>query len=332
MIAVRETSHRHFRQRESHHERSKADRKRVELERVKRINQSLTNLHLARRVATSGRASADLEEASAIEFRLAREGNAVTWGQVLVANVVPIARAVRSFLVQPTLTRDIAVLWLMWMAVSGTCPVQGAAEYMGQQGLDRSGAGGAALDEGDAPNSCGHTASFAWRALFELCSAFGNVGLTLGSTSGEAGVSFSYDLSVWGRTLVLVTAVYGRVRGFPHTVEWKLSGGSIVEKANPHFYLTRNVDPRQGTRSGSDQSNSSSSGPERVEWLLRRLPTALKGRAGKQRPETSCASHSVEPASESIEATPTTAEVIPKGHVASWQRHPLARIATRGVS
>ena len=49
---------------------------------------------------------------------------------------------------------------------------------------------------------------FVWRSLFELCSAFGNVGLTLGSASPGIGISFSYDMVATGQVCILITAMY----------------------------------------------------------------------------------------------------------------------------
>ena len=161
-----------------------------------------------------GRAWDESEEA--IEFRLARKER-VSCRELFWAHAWPPVRSVVSFLADfltaPTLEMDMALLSIAWVLLSGTCPVYGRSEYMAEM-----------FEPGVEGSQCGHTISFAWRGLFELCSAFGNVGLSLGSKQpGVSGVGFTYDLSTWGRWIILIVAFYGRVRNFPFAMTWKFS-------------------------------------------------------------------------------------------------------------
>ena len=180
----------------------------------------------------NGRAWDESDEA--IEFRLARKER-VTCRELFWAHAWPPVRSVvsflASFLTKATLEMDMALLSIAWVLLSGTCPVYGRSEYMAEM-----------FEPGAEGDQCGHTISFAWRGLFELCSAFGNVGLTLGSKQpGVSGVSFSHDLSMWGRWIVLLVVLYGRVRNFPFAMTWKFSKQTRRSflRTPPHHGLAR---------------------------------------------------------------------------------------------
>ena len=181
-----------------------------------------------------GRAWDESEEA--IEFRLARKER-VSCRELFWAHAWPPVRSVLSFLADfltaPTLEMDMALLSIAWVLLSGTCPVYGRSEYMAEM-----------FEPGVEGSQCGHTISFAWRGLFELCSAFGNVGLSLGSKQpGVSGVGFTYDLSTWGRWIILIVAFYGRVRNFPFAMMWKFTQSKQTRRrflpTPPHHGLAR---------------------------------------------------------------------------------------------
>ena len=56
-----------------------------------------------------------------------------------------------------------------------------------------------------------------FNSLFEIISCFGNVGLSLGSSSADAadGVAFSHDLKTGSMALLIVVMVWGRTREIP---------------------------------------------------------------------------------------------------------------------
>jgi len=74
-----------------------------------------------------------------------------------------------------------------------------------------------------------------FNALFEIVSCFGNVGLSLGTTKGTAGVAFSHDLSAESMLLLIVVMVAGRVREIPSKVDAVLT---ITHPVNVDKVLT----------------------------------------------------------------------------------------------
>ena len=58
-------------------------------------------------------------------------------------------------------------------------------------------------------------------ALFEVCSAIGNVGLSLGPYNNTAGVkaSYSYDLCTFGKLIIVAVMMYGKCRALPSSVD-----------------------------------------------------------------------------------------------------------------
>ena len=84
--------------------------------------------------------------------------------------------------------------------------------------------------------------------LFELVSAFGNVGLSLGSSAYlEENACFSLDLNIFAQCLVLLTAVVGRTRGFPTrvdasmTLNWSTSAELLREVDAQDRYAPRST-------------------------------------------------------------------------------------------
>eukprot|EP01050_Picozoa_sp_SAG11_P002061 SAG11_NODE_100_length_16863_cov_12.374911_3_plen_284_part_00 len=102
--------------------------------------------------------------------------------------------------------RDMFFLWLMWFLITVADPGQDVANDPGTVQLD---------SDGDKV----HRHSL-FAVVFELVSAFGNVGLSLGSYKDvDSPCSFSVDLDVMCKGIVMLTMVVGRTRDFPKAVD-----------------------------------------------------------------------------------------------------------------
>jgi hypothetical protein len=110
-----------------------------------------------------------------------------------------------------SLGRELAVLWLAWFLVL-------CAERF-------------------TPTGHGAEGNAIFSSLFELCSAYGNVGLSIGSPN-KTNVSFSADWSRWSQLVLLMVMVTGRTRELPTAVDGalELARGHVVAPPPPHTH------------------------------------------------------------------------------------------------
>jgi Trk-type K+ transport system membrane component len=93
------------------------------------------------------------------------------------------------------LGRELAVIWLAWFLV--LCV------------------------EKFTPSGEGAEGNAIFSSLFELCSAYGNVGLSIGSPN-KTNASFSADWSWWSQVVLMLVMVTGRTRELPNAVDGAL--------------------------------------------------------------------------------------------------------------
>lgn len=95
--------------------------------------------------------------------------------------------------------------------------------------------------------------------VFEVSSAIGNVGLSMGATSPskmDAGYAFSYDLSHWSRLVIVCMMLYGRSRGLPSSVDSVLERREEVNESDlfrTSFLESLNNDRPTGMQTGQEQ-------------------------------------------------------------------------------
>ncbi|KAK3268404.1 hypothetical protein CYMTET_23089 [Cymbomonas tetramitiformis] len=144
-----------------------------------------------------------------VRLRLLGEylGQSVPYSERIRARYVAVKHSLLLLLrqaAQGTIHRDMAFLAVMWYLVMAV--------------------------EGYSSNTA---AVFA--TLFELVSAFGNVGLSLGSIREPSAVaSYSRDFSVSGKVLCMVVQLVGRTRDFPSKVDSSLT---VRHRIDPHEIL-----------------------------------------------------------------------------------------------
>ena len=139
----------------------------------------------------------------------------LTWGQTLRHHLTAFSHAVGGFVGGPTLQRDLLFAWLAWFLILAFDP-----------DLPH-GSNGAAFD-----------------ALFEVCSAFGNVGLSMGYSRdtelenvrpgtpqtfvdslprGETGLSYCACWPNLSKAVLVAVMIYGRTRALPQQVDYALT-------------------------------------------------------------------------------------------------------------
>ena len=133
---------------------------------------------------------------------------------------------------RPSMLRDILFLWAMAFIISLFESFDGAKFSIKHH------QNGTAITTDD--DSINDTDIF--YLIFELVSAFGNVGLTLGSLKDSSGSCFAVDLTAASKVAILLVEVVGRTRELPHHVDCSLSLNS--KKYNEEYIAaeTHNLD------------------------------------------------------------------------------------------
>ena len=134
--------------------------------------------------------------------------------------------------ISPSMLRDILFLWAIAFIISLFESFDGAKFSI------RHHQNGTAIATDD--DSINDTSIF--YLIFELVSAFGNVGLTLGSLKDSSGSCFAVDLTACSKVAILLVEVVGRTRELPHHVDCSLS---LKSKKQVEEYIaaeTHNLD------------------------------------------------------------------------------------------
>jgi Trk-type K+ transport system membrane component len=131
-----------------------------------------------------------------------------SWSRVKKAFV-----ALASVYRTETLERDLVLLWLGWWAISAL----------------EAGTGRLVVDTGSVDAISGPDVSY--RALFEVASAYGNVGLSMGYPTCD--VSFAGALSTPSKLVMMLVCLLGRHRGLPLNVDSAISMGSLTHRGAP---------------------------------------------------------------------------------------------------
>lgn len=149
------------------------------------------------------------------------------------------------------MSRDVATIWFVWFLV--LC----VEKY--------------------TPDSSIHSNIF--NCIFEICSAFGNVGLSIGSSKVN-GASFSADLHIFNQFVLICVMVLGRTREFPSEIDGSLQlvSGDIISAA---FLKPGAVVRRQETAIKAVEPNPEESGsPHQDQSTSPSPPSALDGAIG----------------------------------------------------
>ena len=153
--------------------------------------------------------------------------------------------------ISPSMLRDVAFLWLMAFMVSLFEDFNGSnnTEYLFKNGTTVK---GPTDDEDDADSYVNDTKMF--YLMFELVSAFGNVGLSLGSLKNPfSGLAFSAELGAASKVVVMLVEVVGRTRELPRRVDCSLSMPSTSDLER--FYVDVD-DPLMETTHENNRDNS----------------------------------------------------------------------------